>query len=213
MRQLLVLLFLTTLSGRAVAEDTQLTGRWGLGFDTIPGASVQTNNLFTALAAPNALSLRYWVNERLAWEGLLAAAFNSQPPTSIGGSTLNAGTDQRSWGLGTGIKVNAKPTPRYILPQFIGKASMGQSSQQSQATASTPATTVTTSTVTLFVGGGFEAFIPVWPDLSVEGSVGLQLSSTQTKVDGSTQAAQTGSSLGVAGYGFSPINVAVHLYF
>lgn len=210
----IIFAILIALSGAASAraEDTQLTGRWGIGFDTIPGASTQAN-LISALAAPNALAVRYWVNEKLAWEGQLASAFNSQPPSSVGGASLTSGTEQRAWGLGTGIKVNAKPTPRYLLPQYIGKVSLGQASQQTQGSNGTPPDVLTTTTFTLFVGGGFEAFIPVWPDLSVEGSVGLQLSSSQTKVEGSTLAAQTGSSLGVTGAGFSPINVSVHLYF
>ena len=65
----------------------------------------------------------------------------------------------------------------------------------------------------LVVGAGFEAFLPYWDSLSVEGSVGLNFSSSQTKTDGGTQAAQSGSSLGISGSGFNPLNVAIHLYF
>jgi hypothetical protein len=43
--------------------------------------------------------------------------------------------------------------------------------------------------------------------------VGLNFSSSQIKVDGSTQAAQSGSTVSIGANGFTPLNVALHLYF
>jgi hypothetical protein len=47
----------------------------------------------------------------------------------------------------------------------------------------------------------------------VEGSILADFSSSQTKVSGATQAAQSGSSLSIDASGFTPLNVGIHLYF
>ncbi len=59
------------------AKGPKLAGRWGIGFDSIPGASAGTG-LIPGLAAPNALAVRYWVKEGFSWDGLVAVNLNSQ---------------------------------------------------------------------------------------------------------------------------------------
>lgn len=185
-----------------------LTGRWGIGFDQIPGASAGTG-LVPGLASPNAMAIRYWISERLAWDGLLALDTSSQPASGPGAPGVPAGTDQRGYGVGTVIKFNAKrPTP-WLLAQILARASLASLNQMQNDGSNNGQTTTTFG---LGLAAGFEAFLPAWDSLSVEGSVGLDFSSSQTKVEGG-QAAQSGSSFGIKGNGFTPLNVSVHLYF
>jgi len=191
------------------AKVLALAGRWGIGFDSIPGASTGTG-LVPGLAAPNALAVRYWVSERLSWDGLLAVNLNSQPSGGSGSTGVPAGTDQKAFGVGTVLKFNLKrPTP-WLLAQTLARASLASLQQVSN---SGTGGGQTTSTFGLGVGLGFEAFMPFWEDLSFEGSVLMNFSSSQTKLENSTQAAQSGSSLAIDASGFTPLNVGLHLYF
>lgn len=199
-----------SLTGTAVpASGPRLAGRWGLGFDNIPGASVGSG-LIPGLAEPNAASLRYWINERLAWDGLFALEFSSQPAGGPGAAGVPAGTDQRGLGVGTVLKVNLRrPTP-WLLAQALGRASLATLSQTRNDGGGNGQTT---TTFAVGVGAGFEAFWPAWDSLSLEGSVGLSFLSSQTKAEGAGAVAQSGSSLRIAGTGFTPLSVALHVYF
>jgi hypothetical protein len=189
-------------------KEMALAGRWGLGFDNIPGASAGTG-LIPGLAQSNAVSFRYWVSERLAWDGLLALSLSSQPPGGAGAAGVPAGTDQRGYGVGTVLKWNAKRPSSWLLAQILARASLASLTQlQNDGSGNGQ----TTTTFGLGIGAGFEAFLPAWDSLSVEGSVGLNFSSSQVKLQGSA-AAQSGSSLSIDGSGFTPVNVSAHLYF
>jgi hypothetical protein len=190
-------------------ESLKLTGRWGLGFDSIPGASSGTGQI-PGFSVSNAVSLRYWINEQFCWDGLLAVNLSSQPSGGIGASGVPAGTDQRAWGFGTVMKYNLKRPSRWLLAQVLGRASLASLQQLSNNGGGNGQTT---STLGLGVGLGFEAFLPLWDNLSVEGSVLANFSSSQTKPEGSGQAAQSGSSLSIDSGGFNPLNVGIHLYF
>lgn len=191
------------------AQGPRLAGHWGIGFDSIPGASTGTG-LVPGLAAPNALAVRYWVTERFSWDGLLAVNLNSQPAGGGGSTGVPAGTDQKAFGAGTVMKLNLKrPTP-WLLAQAVGRASLASLQQVSNNGAGTGQTTTTFG---LGVGLGFEAFLPFWDSLSVEGNILADFSSSQTKLEGPSQAAQSGSSLSIDSSGFTPLNVGLHLYF
>ena len=185
----------------------KLGGRWGIGFDSIPGASSGTG-LVPGLTAPNALAVRYWVTEGFSWDGLVAVNLNSQPSGGAGSTGVPAGTDQRAIGGGTVMKFNLKRPTRWLLAQALGRASLASLQQVSN----TGRGGQTTNTFGLGVGLGFEAFMPFWEALSVEGNILLNFSSSQTKVEGSA-AAQSGSSLAIDSGGFTPFNVGIHLYF
>jgi hypothetical protein len=192
----------------AKAQGPRLAGRWGVGFDSIPGASTGTG-LVPGLAAPNALAVRYWVSERFSWDGLVAVNLNSQPSNGAGATGVPAGSDQKAFGAGTVMKyVIKRPTP-WLLGQVLGRVSLASLQQLSN----TGAGGQTTSTFGVGAGLGFEAFLPFWDDLSVEGSITALFNSSQTKVEGSAQAAQSGSSLAIDAAGFTPLNVGIHLYF
>jgi hypothetical protein len=141
---------------------------------------------------------------------LVALDLSSQPPGGAGAAGVPAGTDQRGYGVGTVLKWNVKRPTSWLLVQSLIRASLASLSQiQNNGSGAGQ----TTTTFGLGLGVGFEAFLPVWDSLSVEGSVGANFSSSQVKLEGSTQAAQAGSSLSIDGTGFTPVNVSVHLYF
>ena len=71
----------------------------------------------------------------------------------------------------------------------------------------------TIGTFSLYVGPGFEYFMPFLRSASVEGSVRLRVSSTQSKSDQGSQAAQSSSAIDISGNGFSPMNLSLHYYF
>ncbi len=191
----------------------KLTGRWGVGFDTIPGASTNASlgaSIIPSLSSPNALAVRYWVTEGFCWDGLVAVNLSSQPPGGNGVAGVPAGTDERAFGVGTQMKLNLKRPTRWLLAQAIGRASLASLQQLDNSGGGGGNTTTTFG---LGVGLGFEAFMPFWDSLSVEGSILADFSSSQTKVSGATQAAQSGSSLSIDASGFTPLNVGIHLYF
>jgi hypothetical protein len=57
------------------------------------------------------------------------------------------------------------------------------------------------------MGLGFEAFIPGWEWLSVEGTAGASY------LDQAAAAAPSTSSVGVGAGGYAPLNFSVHVYF
>ena len=196
------------LTATAKDEGPRLKGSIGFGFDSVRGASTGTG-LVPGVAQSNALALRYWINDTLSWDGLVAVNYSSTPSNSQGGAGVAAGTDQRAWGVGTQFKVNMARPSTWLLGQLLARASLAQFTQSSNTTANS---SQTTNTLSLGMGLGFEAFIPVWKALSLEGSVGLNLSSTQVKVEGSSTV-QSGSTLSIDANGLTPVNVAVHYYF
>lgn len=196
---------LSPTAAAAPGPGPHLEGRWGVGYDNIPGASA-SSNIVQGLSTANAAAVRYWISDTLAWDGLLALDLNSQPAGT--GSATN--TQQRGYGLGTVLKYNLRrPTP-WLMGQVLARASLAQLQESSVTGFSGSQTTVTLG---VGLGVGFEAFFPLWDSLSVEGNVNAAFSSAQTKVDGVDGAAQDSSSLSINGNGFTPVNVSIHLYF
>ena len=185
-----------------------LKGRWGIGYDEVPGASAAAaSNQIPGLAQANALALRYWVTEDLAWDGLLAMSLSSEPQSA---SVIGAGQDTHGYGVGTVLKFNLKrPTP-WLMGQLLGRASLAVLDESDNGGGGSGQTTTTFG---VGFGAGFEAFLPAWDSLSVEGSVNVGFSSSQTKVANSQGVAQNGSTLAINGNGFSPLSLAIHLYF
>ena len=55
------------------AAKRVMAGRWGIGLDSVPGAT-PASVLGGVLSAPNAVAVRYWFTDKLAADGLLAMA-------------------------------------------------------------------------------------------------------------------------------------------
>ncbi len=188
----------------AEAEPLLLRGKWGLGFDNLPGLT-SALAVLPGISSPNAASLRYWVNERLGVEALLALDVRTQPSPG-GASTTRAG------GLGLSMRYNFKRPIEELLPQFMLRITMSQLAQtQENPDAGNPGST--TNTLTVRAGLGYEAFLPFLRALSFEGNLGLEVSASQTQTQGLAQAGNSTSGLAMAGSGFTPFTMALHYYF
>jgi hypothetical protein len=166
--------------------STGLEGKWGIGFDTVPGASSGGEPLAPGLGTANALDVRYWRTDRVGIEALL----------TFGVSNGSSPSSESIFGAGLGFKYNWKKPVDDVLVQWLGRFTFASDNSGG----------ANISTVALWAGSGFEAFIPAWRALSVEGSVGLGF------VD-QNKAGTTETIFGLNGNGFVPVNVAVHYYF
>ena len=194
---ILALLISTSCLGQSIeraeppepgAMVTGLAHHWGFGFDTIPGASSGGGPLVPGLAPANALDVRWWKSDRLAFEALLALG--------VSNGTNGAGSNENLFGLGLGAKWNWKKPSEDVLVQWLGRVSAASDRTGSAAI----------TTVAAWLGTGFEAFIPVWRAVSIEGSTGLGLLAQD-------KAGNPVTLLGINGNGFVPVNVAIHYYF
>ena len=184
-------------------QPRPLAHRWGFGLDTIPGASV--NPLSGSLVSqPNAISIRWWATDKLGLDLLAAANISSLNGTTGGSSSSNPGG--QTVGVGFGVKYNLTEPSHDLLAHIVAKGSYGTAEQTGGTTR--------LSTTALFVGAGFEAFVPGWDWLSLEGSAGLTVSSQDLEpTNGGTGAAQSTSNVSLGGNGFSPVNLSIHVYF
>jgi hypothetical protein len=223
----------------ATADDLQpssqlrpLAKRWGAGLETIPGAGLDSFGC-GLIAVPNAVSARYWVTDRLAVDGMLSVLIASQSNDvaieTEGGSVDGNG---QSWGFGVGVRYNLTEPSRNLMAQLVGKASFADSrahlslSENSDNSTGTYSTDVEQDTTAMFLGVGFEAFVPGWNWLSLEGSLGLSVSNISVQPINISASSgknttmtlngvfnQNTSTCSLGGSGFSPINVSIHYYF
>jgi hypothetical protein len=177
--------------------------RWGFGLDTIPGASV--NPLSGSLVSePNAIAIRWWATDRLGLDLLGAANVSSLNGTTGSSTATNPGG--QTFGVGVGVKYNLTEPSHDLLAQLVARGSY--------ATAEQTGATSQLSTTALFVGAGFEAFVPGWDWLSLEGSAGLTLNSQDLEpANGASGASQSTSNVSLGGNGFSPVDLSIHVYF
>ena len=203
-----ILVAILFLAAAPSLRAVEVAHKVGIGFDSIPGASAGTG-VIPAFAAPNALSLRYWQSENLGWDLLLAGDTSSQPGgNDAAGNPVDNTT--RAFGVGIKAKYNWKRPSDWVLVQVVGRASVASLSQDVTNPLSGRIDQAT-GTFNLFLGLGFEAFIPAWEAISVEASTGASVSSIRTQAGGG--AAQSGSSFSLVGDGFTPVNLALHVYF
>jgi|GEM_PF-2849364 hypothetical protein len=185
------------------AQLRPMAHRWGFGLDTIPGASV--NPLSGSLVSqPNAIAIRWWATDKLGLDLLAAANVSSLSGATGSSTTSNPGG--QTYGVGVGVKYNLTEPSHDLLAQIVARGSYG--------TAAQTGATSQLSTTALFVGAGFEAFVPTWDWLSLEGSAGLTLNSQDLEpTNGGTGASQSTSNVSLGGNGFSPVNLSIHVYF
>lgn len=180
-----------------------LAHRWGFGLDSIPGAT--SNPLGGLVAEPNAVALRWWASNRLGFDLLGALSSSSLQQGASSSATGNGGD---VFGVGLAVKYNLSEPSKDLLAQLLARGSYA-SAQLSDNGGQLDSTAV-------FVGAGFEAFVPGWEWLSLEGSAGVTLSSQDLKPSGATTATtatQSNSTISLGGSGFSPVNVSIHVYF
>lgn len=182
----------------------QLKGKLGIGLDSMPGLTLQQASILGALVkTPDTLVVRYWLSEKFSLEAQLAASYSSQPAATTGTAST------RTFGVGLAAKWNFKRPTETSLAQLvlgIDHASISQGPDSNGATQ-------TIATTSLYVGPGFEYFMPFLRSASVEGSLRLRVSSTESKSDKGSQAAQSSSAIDLSGNGFTPLNLSIHYYF
>src|SRR5665213_238973 len=172
---------------------------WGVGFGYLPGPG----------GASNALSGTYRFNPDLSLDGLL-----------LGGiaSTINTGTDSAgnpvngsnaSFGLGAQARYSLLHPTDYLAFQLVGRLSYVTMS------GTTPERGFNVSSSSgqfgVFLGAGFEGFLPAWRVVSVEVNSGVNIALT-----GVSGASAGGSSMSLGASNanaFVPFNLAVHYYF
>jgi hypothetical protein len=162
--------------------------RWGFGFDYVPGLGLAGGTV----AQPNALALRWWATDRLAVD--LDGTMTS---SGVSVSAATQGT-LGDYGGALGLRYVVSEPSKDLLVQVLMKGGYAKAA---------PNTTAQTATTAGFVGLGFEAFIPGWEWVSLEGSAGANYLS-QDAVSGSST-----SNVGVGAGGYAPLNFSVHVYF
>jgi len=189
-----------------------LAHRWGFGLDTLPGTSV-ANQGGSLLAQPNAIALRWWATDRMAVD-LLAAGSASN--ANGNGSAGSGNVIPQGYGGGLAFKYNLSEPSHDLLVQMVAKGSYA-SAQPSSGTAGASGSNEQFTTAAGFLGIGFEAFVPGWDWLSLEGSAGAAVTKLDLKSAASGASpggVQSGTTAGLGGgNGYSPLNLSIHVYF
>jgi hypothetical protein len=209
-RSLPASLNLRAMDNLGIAKPRSLANHWAVGVDSLPTGAI-TSPSGSMLAVPSALSIRWWATERLAVDLLVAGNYNSaQAGKGELSPLVSSGPGDAFYAGGLGLRYNISELSHDLLSQFVVKASGAQSAGSISGWSGK----ATESTLAVFVGAGFEAFVPGWDWLSVEGSAGVTgFSQSLTPQSPGNGGAQTVSGVGLAGSGFSPINLAAHIYF
>jgi hypothetical protein len=203
---------MNALNSRAMAKIRSLRHHWAVGVDSVPAAAIAAGSN-SMVAVPNALSVRWWATERLGVDLLAGGNYNSaQAGRGELSPLVSSGPGSAVYAGGLGFHYNVAALSHDLLSQIVVKASGAQSTQDISVNGTSGRADATTLAV--FVGAGFEAFIPGWDWLSVEGSAGLTgFSQSLTPQGAGSGGPQTVSGLGLAGSAYSPVNLAVHAYF
>jgi len=196
-------------------DPEKINGHWGLGVGTTDNNSV-------------ALSLRKWTSPLTSLEYSLGGSLSPATYHTFSGATGTAYNNQ--WGLILGWRrVLKRPLPHSLL---LWNAALAYSTKFSRNSDRTLNGTTgldridnRASTASLFLGPGFEIFMPYWKNISIEGKIGVILSFNWTDtVTYYNHPAQTGLpddtevqtqilTLGSRNNSFSLVSGAIHYYF
>jgi hypothetical protein len=188
-------------------DPGHLKGRWGIGISYM-------TNFGTALV------LRHWYSDNGAFELL----FGGYDTPQAGEDFSDNYTTSPGWGYGAGLglKRNLAMPVENVFIQGAARLTFSQSYQQNSYDYNLR--TYQYQDLVLFVGPGFEAFIPFWKNLSVEGSIGLYVSSRWSQTESVYNPAQYSSSnntktdswiisCGLKNNMSSLVNMTVNFYF
>jgi hypothetical protein len=190
--------------GGVPAASTGMGGTFGAGVAMLPSYKSEMP----------ALTADFWVMDSLAVEALLGVGTGSQYNGGTDGSGNPAMDGIFAFGLGAGARwVFAAPS-EHLLLQGVARLNYANNSQTSPVAGSN---TVTTRNIFgVYVGAGFEGFLPVWDALSLEVNAGLKAqfpSSTVAPPVGASRS-YSESSIELGGDNtFIPANIALHYYF
>jgi hypothetical protein len=181
--------------------------RWGFGLDSLPGVDPAGAGS-SLVAQPNAVDLRWWATDSLAVDLMAAGTASS----AAGSGPVEA----QGYGGGLGLKYNLSEPSRDLLVQVLAKGSYA-TAQPLSGTGGATGPNDQLATVALFLGVGFEAFVPGWDWLSVEGSAGAGATKQDLNPGAAAGAAagpvRSTTTVGLGGNGFAPVNLSIHVYF
>ncbi|GEM_PF-2193290 len=177
-----------------------LKGTWALGYDYFYGTG-------------STISARNWIESDLALDLLVGGSFSPGYPLS----SFNSENDYLwSFSLGVGLRQNVARPLKDVYIQMLVLLSYSQSFQQiTDSGTYSDYMNDQIQTFNLFIGPGFEVFLPFLEDLSVEANLGINISSYW--LEGSGDYLDYGwnwkVSLGSDSNTFSLFNAAAHFYF
>jgi hypothetical protein len=182
-----------------VRSEDDMTGKIGVGAVIIPTAGTYVS----------AVTGSYWMSNKVALDGYLGAGGGSvyNGGTASNGAPVTDNTSNLFIAIGGRLDL-ARPTPDLHL-QAIGRLSFNDLSTDHTALGNTA--TLAGSTVGIFVGAGFEGFIPGWHSVSIEVNSGLHLDLNNTSYPGNNLGS-TSYYFG-GGAGLVPVNLGIHYYF
>lgn len=202
-------------SDPAAFSPEHLKGCFGMGLGTMTYGGT-------------ALVFRYWMDNGTALDILAGGSDN--PTTGYDFSGNPIALSNFGFGVGLGLKENLSEPVRDVFVQMIERVTYSQNYVQTTGTVNENGYVYGDSNnvaqnqqINVFWGLGFEAFIPFWRNLSIEGSVGVsanatfnQNSSIYNPAYSTLPNTQTSSGLLTGGADsdtFSLVNGAVHFYF
>jgi hypothetical protein len=181
-----------------------LKGRWAVGVSSVSGTT---------------LALRYWCAEDEALDLLVGGSDSPLSGTDPNNNYIS--TPNWSYGLSLGLRHNLEKPAENVYVQWLERITYYQTFSQSDY--SGDLSTNQSQDLTFFTGPGFEAFVPFWKNLSIEGNIGLAVDShwVQSAQSGTSTFPSSGSSTTshwTLSFGWnntitSILNAAVHIYF
>lgn len=183
------------------ATDNSDGGTWGVGAAYLPSPT----------GALNALSGTYLIMPDLKIDGMLLGGNSSVPlgGTNSSGAQVNDGTG--SFGIGAQARYSLLHPTSFLAFQLVGRLSYVVGTDSHEVLGTTVNSSA--SEFGLFVGAGFEGFIPAWKVVSIEVNSGMNIALTDSTSGGSS-AGGAGVWLGASNANaFVPLNLAVHYYF
>jgi hypothetical protein len=178
-----------------------LKGTWALGYDYFYGAG-------------STISVRNWIESDLALDLLVGGNFS--PGYPITDFNIN---NYYSWNysVGVGLRQNIARPLKDVFIQLLVLLSYSQGFSQTTDGSVTPSDIYgsQSQTLNLFIGPGFEAFMPFLEDFSVEANLGLNITSYWVEGSGAYESYGWSwrASLGSDSSTFSLFNAAAHFYF
>ncbi len=174
------------------------------------------------------LTYRYWMNDSTALDIFLGGNYASNAGLDFSGN--NTTTPNWNYSLAVGLKENWKEPVKDVFIQWIERLTFTESYAETIYTTNDNGINYgyeeyysQSQAFNLYLGLGFEAFIPFWESLSIEGSVGLntnlnfnQSNTFYNSVFDSNANSQTSTSsfnVGSGSNAFSILSGAVHFYF
>jgi hypothetical protein len=189
----------------ATDQSTQSTAApapvWGAGFGYLPSTN----------GALDALSATYRPNPDLDFDGLLLGGFGSSYTGGTNSSGQPVNDSNSSFGIGAQARYSLVHPTTFLALQAVGRLSYVIASANQTHLGDTVSTSG--GQFGIFLGAGFEGFIPAWSSVSVEINSGLNIMLSNISYGGYNQG-QSAIYLGASNTNtFVPFNLAVHYYF